>query len=1019
MNESVPHIHVVLLSGGSGTRLWPLSTNTRPKQFLKVLRDADGHHVSMVQRVFGQIRNVPTDIDITVAASAIHREYLESQLAGDYITVLEPERRDTAPAIMLACASLVLERHADANDTVVVMPIDTYADQSYYDHIPDLDAAVQNGAGELVLLGVKPTYPSEKYGYILPDPQPGGGEARPVREFKEKPDESRAREFIRRGGLWNCGVFAFHLGYLAAITKRYYDASSFEELREHYSALPKNSFDYEVVERAGSVAVVPYEGMWKDLGTWNTLTDEMAKTATGRVTMDVTTCHNVHVVNETNLPLVVAGISDAAVVATPDGILVTGKNESAHIKGLVQEAQLSRPMYERRPWGEYHVLSAHTEPDGREIVTKELIIASSEGSRTLAREGCSEVWTIVSGAGSIEVDGREEALAPGDVARIPVGAELVVHATEELHVIDVCVPEGVNHLLDVQGEWRRWQDRAGACSASLSELEGDENELADAFCHDVTFGTGGIRGKMGAGPNRLNVYTVARATQGLASWLHATHGMGRGNLAVAIAYDTRRDSDVFARTTAEVLAANGIAARICRDPVPTPTLSFVVREVGCAAGVVITASHNRAEYNGYKVYGPDGCQITTEDAQAIWACIRATDTFDGVRHEDFGAGLASGRISWVGADVMERYKRAVLLESVDVGAASKEGLAVIYTPLNGTGGAFVPEVLLRAGFDDVSVVPEQAGPDPSFITCPYPNPESPDALGRGLALARRRGADILIATDPDCDRMGVAVRHGDDWQMLSGNDVGVLLLDWLCRREMAAGRALADRVVITTIVTTPMVDALARHYGFEQRRTLTGFKFIGEQIGVLEAAGEQDRFLFGLEESVGYLKGSYVRDKDGVVAALLACELAADCKAAGTNLADRLTRLRDEFGHFATEQVSIPYRGIDGPAQMRAVLSRLRDTCPSRIAGLAVSHTTDYIHGAPMPTINAMPGGPVQALPASNVLQWDLAGGSRLIVRPSGTEPKLKCYLFACAASDAEASMVLKHMESDLRAHLM
>lgn len=1017
MNESVPHIHVVLLSGGSGTRLWPLSTNTRPKQFLKVLRDADGHHVSMVQRVFGQIRNVPTDIDITVAASAIHREYLESQLAGDYATVLEPERRDTAPAIMLACASLALERHADADDTVVVMPIDTYASQEYYDRILDLDTAVQSGASELVLLGVKPTYPSEKYGYILPTSQPDG--AWPVREFEEKPDESKARGFIRQGGLWNCGVFAFRLGYLAAITRRYYTASSFEELREHYSALPRISFDYEVVEKTKSVTVLPYEGTWKDLGTWNTLTDEMAEPVAGRVTMDITTCRNVHAINETNVPLVVTGISDAAVIATPDGILVTGKNESAHIKGLIQEAQLSRPMYERRPWGEYHVLSAHTEPDGREIVTQELVIDPTDNPCKLAHEGCSEVWTIVSGAGTIGVDGRKRALAPGNTARIPAGAELVVRATEKLRIINVCVPEGISPFLDVQSEWQRWQERASACSKLLSKLENDENEIADAFCRDVTFGTGGIRGKMGAGPNRLNVYTVARATQGLANWLHATHPDAESDgLAVAIARDTRRDSDVFARVAAEVLAANGILAHVCHDPVPTPMLSFAVRKLGCAAGIVITASHNRAEYNGFKVYGSDGCQITTGDAQAIQTYITATDIFDDIRYNDFDTELAAGRVAWIGADVLEHYKQAVLLESAGIDAIAKESLSVIYTPLNGTGNAFVPDVLSRAGFDNVTVVPEQSKPDPDFTTCPYPNPEFPDALDRGLNLARRRDADVLIATDPDCDRMGIAVKHGGDWQLLSGNDAGVLMLDWLCSREQALGHSLVGRVVVTTIVTTPMVDALADHYGFELRRTLTGFKFIGEQIGILEAAGEQGRFLFGLEESIGYLKGSYVRDKDGVIAALLVCELAADCKAAGIDLVERLAQLHDEFGYFVTKQVAVPYQGIDGPARMRTVLSRLRDTRPDEIAGLPINHATDYIHGASMPTLNATSDELAQLLPPSNVLQWDLAGGSRLIVRPSGTEPKLKSYLFAHAALEGEAAMILERMESDLRTFL-
>ena len=1016
------HIHVVLLSGGSGTRLWPLSTNSRPKQFLKVLRDEDDNHVSMVQRVFGQIGRVPADLDITVATSAVHREYLESQLGGGFATVLEPERRDTAPAIMLACANLALAQGAAADDTVIVAPIDTYADQGYYDRFPLLDQAVQKGVADLVLLGVKPTYPSEKYGYILPGaaaaaadasvdadgPASSDSPAVPVREFKEKPDEATAREFIREGGLWNCGVFAFRLSYLTAITERYYRAASFEDLRDHYSALPKISFDYEVVEKAQSVAAVPYEGQWKDLGTWNTLTDEMAEAVSGRVTMDAASCRNTHVVNETNVPVVVAGVSDAAVVVTPDGILVTGKEESAHIKGLVSEAQLSRPMYEKRPWGEYHVLAVSREADGREVLTQELAVAPSDEPRRLGHAGYSEVWTVTSGAGTVSVDGRGQEVAAGDVVRIPAGSALAVRTAEGLHVVDVRVPEGVNPFLDVQGELRRWQEHADACSGQIRELLKDENELADSFCRDVAFGTGGIRGKMGAGPNRLNVYTVARATQGLAGWLRDGAAAGAAPFSVAIAYDTRRDSDTFARVTAEVLAANGIAAHVFPAPVPTPVLSFAVRDLGCAAGVVITASHNRKEYNGYKVYGADGCQITTEDARDILARIKAIDLFDGVSRADYDGALASGLIAPVGSDLVDRYERAVRAEAVPVDAAAKQNLKVVYTPLNGTGAAFVPKVLADEGFADVTTVARQMEPDSDFTSCPYPNPEFPEAWREAKRLAEEAQADIAIATDPDCDRMGVLVRHGGGYRLLSGNDAGVLMLDWLCRRELAAGHDLRGRVVVTTIVTAPMADAVAARYGFELRRTLTGFKFVGEQIGRLEAAGERGRFLFGLEESIGYLKGTYARDKDGVVASLLACEMAADLKAQGVDLVDRLAQLNDELGHHVTRQISVPYPGIDGPEAMRAVVSRLRENPPAELAGLKVLKTTDYVHGAPMP------GDPMQTLPASNVLQWDLEGGSRLIVRPSGTEPKLKTYLSVRAATADAASSLLDHMDADV-----
>lgn len=371
MNNTM--IHLVLLSGGSGTRLWPLSNSSRSKQFLKVLRDSAGNHVSMVQRVIGQVRAVDAPIDVTIATCAAQENSIRAQVSGEYSLVLEPERRDTAPAIMLACGHLARVQGADLADTVVVMPIDTYADQAYYDGIVRLDKSVQEDFADLMLLGVEPTYPSQKYGYIVPEAA-GSGDARRVSNFIEKPDGATAESLIAKGALWNCGVFAFRLGYLARLAAGYLQADSFEEFRARYAELPKNSFDYEVVERASSVGVVPYVGTWKDLGTWNTLTDEMADYTSGRVVVDEATVENVHVINETGLPMVVAGLANSVVVATPDGVLVSGKEASANIKKQVAQATESRPMYERRRWGEYRVIDSSVFPDGAKSLTKELVI---------------------------------------------------------------------------------------------------------------------------------------------------------------------------------------------------------------------------------------------------------------------------------------------------------------------------------------------------------------------------------------------------------------------------------------------------------------------------------------------------------------------------------------------------------------------------------------------------------------------------------------------------------------------
>ena len=429
-------IHLVLLSGGSGTRLWPLSNSSRSKQFLKVLRDAEGNHVSMVQRVIGQIRKVAADIDVTIATCANQENSIRSQVEGGYALVLEPERRDTAPAIMLACANLVLEQRANVDDTVVVMPIDTYADQAYYDGIVKLDEAVQSGFADLLLLGVEPTYPSEKYGYIVPA-LPEGDPGR-VNCFIEKPDEEAAKQLIRQGALWNCGVFAFKLGYLTSLTAKYLTADSFEGFRSRYAELPKNSFDYEVVEKADSIGVISYAGGWKDLGTWNTLTEEMADQCSGRVVVDEATCSNVHVLNETGFPMVVAGLNDAVVVTTPDGILVSSKEASKAIKRQVSEAAETRPMYEERRWGEYRVIDSSVFPDGAKALTKELIVRDGKQLSYQRHAHRSEVWTVVSGAGEVVLDGLVQQVRAGSVVKIPV---YTMHAGRaigaDLHIVEV------------------------------------------------------------------------------------------------------------------------------------------------------------------------------------------------------------------------------------------------------------------------------------------------------------------------------------------------------------------------------------------------------------------------------------------------------------------------------------------------------------------------------------------------------------------------------------------------------
>ena len=562
-------------------------------------------------------------------------------------------------------------------------------------------------------------------------------------------------------------------------------------------------------------------------------------------------------------------------------------------------------------------------------------------------------------------------------------------------------------------EYARWAERVAdpELAGQLAAMKGDEKAIEDAFFQDLEFGTAGLRGVLGAGSNRMNIYTVARATQGLADYLNAHFDSPE----VAICRDSRHKGELFCRVAAEVLAANGVAAHLYPRLEPTPACSFATRDLGCAAGINITASHNPAEYNGYKVYGADGCQITTQAAKDILAAIERVDVFDGVARMPFEEAMDKGLVDYIGEGTIERFVDAVCQQSQHVQApAGGSDLKVVYTPLNGAGLECVSKILERIGVTDVTVVPEQAQPDGDFPTCPYPNPEIRAALQKGLDLCDEVHPDLLLATDPDADRTGIAVPHAGEYVLLSGNEVGVLLSDWLAKRAAARGEDVSDKLVVTTIVSSAMLDALARKHGFELRRTLTGFKYIGEQIARLEAAGEQGRFLFGFEESYGYLSGTYVRDKDAVVASMLICEMARDYKSRGMDLVDAVSALYEELGCYRNRTISLSYPGAEGAEQMRAIMAGLRAAHPASVAGLAVEGVVDYAQGAAMPRIG---GDPLdkQTLPGANVFEFDLAGENKLIIRPSGTEPKIKAYVFARGATDAEALALVDKLDAAAR----
>lgn len=535
----------------------------------------------------------------------------------------------------------------------------------------------------------------------------------------------------------------------------------------------------------------------------------------------------------------------------------------------------------------------------------------------------------------------------------------------------------------------------------LLNIQNDREDIEDRFYKELEFGTGGLRGVLGAGTNRMNVFTVSKATQGYSNYLNQQFEKP----SVAIGYDSRIHSDDFARAAAAVFAANGIQVHIYDHLMPTPALSFAVRDLHCSGGIVLTASHNPAKYNGYKVYGADGCQITTEAAKAIQTAINEVDPFDDVKRTDFELAMENGIINYIGEDTIDRYQAAVSTASLLPEGIDKN-VAIVYTPLNGAGISCVPRCLKEHGFTNIMIPDEQKNPDGHFPTCPYPNPEVREALKVGLRWAEKTQSDLLLATDPDCDRVGAAVKTTSGYTLISGNQMGVLLFDFVCKMRQANGTMPKNPVAVKTIVTTPMAAKIAEHYGVQLIDVLTGFKFIGEQIGLLEKKGEADRYIFGFEESYGYLSGSFVRDKDAVNASLLICEMFAWYKSQGKSLVDVLEELYQEYGCYESKLLSFQFEGADGFAKMQSLMTELRTNRPAELAGIAVECSIDYLNDD-------------TGLPKSNVLRFFLKNGAEAVVRPSGTEPKLKVYLTVIGRNKVEAKKEIELLVESMERFLM
>ncbi len=566
--------------------------------------------------------------------------------------------------------------------------------------------------------------------------------------------------------------------------------------------------------------------------------------------------------------------------------------------------------------------------------------------------------------------------------------------------------------MDIKAAYELWLENATEdpqLKEELSEIKDNDSEIYERFYTELKFGTAGLRGVIGAGSNRMNIYTVRRATQGLANFLNSKYD----SPSVAISHDSRIKADLFAREAARVLAANGVKAYISRELEPTPVVSYAVRELKTDAGIMVTASHNPAKYNGYKCYGNDGCQMTDVNADAVFSEIDKLGYFgEEIKTMDFDEGISNGMIVWIDDDLYEKYLGKVMEQSVNPGVCRGSGLKIVYTPLNGAGNKLVRKVLDKIGVEDITIVPEQEMPDGNFTTCPYPNPEIREALKLGLDLCEKVQPDLLLATDPDSDRVGIAVKTDNGYRLMTGNETGIMLLNYVLSSRKANGTLPEKPVAVKTIVTSKLVDRVCEKYGCELKNVLTGFKYIGEQILLLENKGEENRYVFGFEESYGYLAGTYVRDKDAVVASMLICEMAAFYRKQGKSLNDVMDELYKEFGYYINKTDAFEFDGSAGMQKMADIMSSLRASHPTNIAGFRVTEAADYLNSVD----KCMETGKETTidLPKSNVLSYSLEGGGAAIVRPSGTEPKIKVYITAVGKTEDDARKTAAEMTASM-----
>lgn len=1026
-------MYAIILAGGSGTRLWPLSRELFPKQYLGLLNDQQSLFQTTVERVLTTVSEERTIIVTHVdQAAEIKRQLALSGITG--IRLLEePEARNTAAAIGLAAWQLLREAGPDA--VMAVLPSDHL--------IPDRqEFAALLRAGEaaalaygLVTFGIHPTCPETGYGYICAGESLGHG-AHSVEKFVEKPDLETAKGYLADSRyLWNSGMFVFRVGALVEqyrqllpamhTTLGQIDFANLGDLEGIYRTLEKNSIDYGILERAAGVTVIPTAIKWSDLGSWEAYyqvssRDENENYLKGRV---LTIGTEGTLVYSTSRLIGAVGLKDLVIVDTADALLVCDRHQTQDVKKIVDqlnaegaaEAREHRTVY--RPWGSYTSLEMSETYQVKRINVNPGARLSLQSHRRRA-----ENWVVVSGEALVTVDDQQIVVKKGESIFVPQGARHRMENARKEPLIIIEVQNGdylgeddIVRYEDDYGrtpatarthleEWLAYPDLDPGMRLEIEAFENDTAKIESHFGSELVFGTGGMRGLTGPGLNRINCYTIRRATQGLANYLNKQPSGSDGLKQVAIAYDTRHQSAEFAQAAALVLAANGIKALFFSSIRPTPMLSYTTRELGCAAGIVITASHNPPQYNGFKVYGPDGGQAVSPLVDDLINEIKPIAIFDAVKSISRKEALNAGLFELIDPALDQSYLEQVSALSL---SNPQECIKVVFTALHGTGMVYIPSLLTQSHCVDLSQVEEQMTADADFSTVRVPNPEDPAALDMALSLARRVEADLVLATDPDGDRVGTAVRDQDgSYVILSGNRVGALLIEYICSRLAAKGAMPENPVLVKTIVTGELGRRVAESYGLRTIETLTGFKFIGEKIKHFQAQEGGPHFVFGYEESCGYLTGTFVRDKDAMISSLLIAEMTAYYKEAGKNLLQVLDQLHQRHGYFAEDLLTVELQDISQAGRHVAAYHHLS----AEFAGQKVALKRDYGKSTGWDYANNREY--KLDLPQSPVLHYSLADGSWFAVRPSGTEPKVKFYLSVSAPTAAEAEAKLTRLRS-------